>query len=199
MSEDELSKQQVEEIGAALDRVVDDLPWEQSVFLSALGKKFAQIRDEFKRDVGLDEHALEKKNSEKERFKLAEGQLEVFISLYNAQGNDLSHWSRIIGNLTNQSVSRPTYDAMKDVKEMIRSKNNINNEGFVSVYITREDLLKLPDERQPKDKLGHPLLVLKERAITHDKIRKFYHVSGIYEYKKGLLNRLGPMTYSDKD
>ena len=44
MTDEELSKEQINEISKALDRVVTELPWGQSVFLSALGKKFEKIR-----------------------------------------------------------------------------------------------------------------------------------------------------------
>lgn len=197
MAADELSKQQIKEIADGLERIVKDLPWHQSVFLSALGKKFEQIRDEFIRDAGVENDKTQKQQEHKDSFSLKDGEIEVFVSVYNAQGDDLGHWSRIIGNLINQSISRPTYSEMNQVKEMIRSKQHLNNEGFVSIHIQKSDFLDVPDERLPKDKVGNTLLLLKERVITHSKIKRFYHNSGIYEYNKGLLTRLSDMKFTE--
>jgi intracellular multiplication protein IcmQ len=197
MPDDELTSEQIKQIAEALDRVVKDLPWGQSVFLSAMGKKFEAIRDEFKRDVGVDDASKHKQKLDRDRFSLKDGQMEVFVSVYNVQGGDFQHWVRIIGNLTSQSISRPTYSDQKHVREMIRSKKNIMNEGFVSVFLTQDDFLSVPQERLPKDKLGNTLLVLKEKAITHDKIKKFFHHTGIYEYDKGLLKHVGNMSFSE--
>lgn len=197
MSDEKLTLAQVKEIADALDRVADGLPWEQSVFLSAIGKKFASVRDEFKREVGLDEETFRRKKVELDKFSLQAGQQEVYVSVYNAQGANLAQWERIIANLVNQSVSRPIYSTEKAVKEMIRAKPHLINEGYVSVHINKSDLLNPPNERAPRDKLGSVLLLLKERTITKDRIRKFFHKSGIYEYKNGTLSRLMNMSFSE--
>lgn len=197
MSEKELTKEQVEKISQALDRVVSDLPWKQSVFLSALGKKFEKIRDEFKNDIGksfLNTHDL---NTNTDKALLKPDQKELFVAIYNAQGQDLGLWAKIIYNLTNQFVSRPIYMNDSSVKEMIRSKVNLRNEGYVSIYVYENDFLDIPEERRPKDKLGNLLCQLKERVITEEKINKFYHESGIYEYKNGILSRLGDMAFNE--
>lgn len=196
MSKDDLTAAEVKEVADALDRIVKDLPWGQSVFLSALGKKFALIQQKFQENVGLDAKnvsASEQKNDK----TLSSGQMLVYVSVYNANGTDLSQWARIISNLTNQSISRPTYSDITQVKEMIRSKQRINNEGFVSVVVSDSDLLDMPEEKLPFDKLGHKLLVLKEKAIRRDNIKKFFHFSGIYDYKKGLLSKTGEMHFSE--
>ncbi len=197
MSDKDVSEEKLKEIADALDRVVGDLPWHQSVFLKALGKKFENIRDEFKRDVGLGEHAEKLAQTEKDRFALKEGQQVVFVSIYNAQGSDMNHWERIIANLSTQSVSRPTYSTDNAAREMIRSKSNVLNEAYVSVHINKSDIRTPPDGKAPRDRLGNILLLLKENAITKQNIRKFYHKSGVYEYKSGQLNRVEDMNLAD--
>lgn len=198
MTNDKLTKEQVEEISSALDRVVEELPWGQSVFLSALGKKFEKIRDEFKQDVGgmlsdPQKLAIEKKD----RFALKSDQIEVYVGMYNAQGTDLSQWAKVISNLVSQCVSRPMYSTQAAVKEMMRSKTNLINEGYVLLYVNKTDLMSIDPERIPKDKLGNELLLLKERVITQERIKKFYHHTGEYEYKQGILHRIGDTHFSE--
>lgn len=198
MVDSELSKKQIKEISDALERVVKDLPWHQSVFLSAMGKKFEQIRDEFNYSVGIAPSNLKNNSSSSEQVSLKDDQVEVYISVYNSQGDDLGNWARIIDNLTRQSVSRPTYLKVNEVKEMIRSKLNLDNEGYVSLHVLKTDLNSMAKESLPKDKLGNSLVLLKERIIEQNKIKKFHHNSGTYEYKKGILSRVGDMNFTQE-
>ncbi len=198
MSDTRPSEETVKEIAAALDRVVDMLPWQQTVFLRALGKKFEDIRDEFKTDVGLDKGTEEKALKEKDRFSLREDQLEAYVSLYNAQGNDVPSWGRIIENLSKQSISRPCYSTERAVREMIRSKTHPFNEGYVSVHIQKGDVRASSSEKTLRDRQGNVLLKLNERAITTDRVRQFYHKTGIYNYHKGILTRLSDMNLADE-
>lgn len=197
MAGEELSKEKLQEIADALERVKNELPWQQSVFLKALGKKFEKIHDEFLQNSGLgggeDNANIEKKDP----YALNEGQVEVFISVYNAQGGDLKQWMTILTNLTKQSVSRPTYSTEKAMREMIRSKTNLVNEAYVMVHVNKEDLLDAAADRAPRDKLGNILLTLKEHSITTEKILKFYHKSGIYSLHKGEFKRLEDMNYAE--
>tara|TARA_B110000879_G_scaffold195659_1_gene264570 strand:+ start:595 stop:1194 length:600 start_codon:yes stop_codon:yes gene_type:complete len=198
MTDEKLSKEQIIEISKALDRVVTELPWGQSVFLSAVGKKFEKIRDEFQQDIsGILANQNNTQENKSDRFALKENQLEVYIGVYNAQGTDLGQWARVISNLTSQCVSRPMYFSQSAVKEMIRSKVNLNNEGYVLIHVNKSDLMDIEKERLPRDKLGNILLLLKERVITQEIIKKFYHDTGIYEYKQGIMSRFEDMTFSE--
>lgn len=197
MTEDDISTEKLKEIAAALDKVVSELPWDQTVFLSALGKKFEKIRDEFRENTGLGQANKAKLKKDQERFALKENQLEIFVSVYCSQGADLMQWDPVISNLIKQSVSRPAYSTEKAVREMIRSKTSPTNEAYVSVFIDKDDIMESTPDRVPRDKLGNILLSLKERAIKKENIRKFYHKSGIYLYHPGELSRLGDMNLNE--
>lgn len=197
MAEDEISAEKLKEIAEALDRVVEQLPWSQTVFLSALGKKFQKIRDEFRDNTGLGEAHDVKLKQEQDRFTLKENQIEVFVSIYCSQGADLSQWEPVISNLIKQSVSRPAYSTEKAIREMIRSKTNQTNEAYVSVFMHKNDLMEPSPDRVPRDKLGNILLSMKERAIKIENIRKFYHKSGIYIFHPGSLSRVGDLNLSE--
>ena len=152
--------------------------------------------DEFQQDVSgvLANHNKSLKKTS-DRFVLNENQLEVYIGVYNAQGTDLGQWARVISNLTSQCVSRPMYFSQSAVKEMIRSKVNLNNEGYVLIHVNKSDLMDIEKERLPRDKLGNVLLLLKERVITQERIKKFYHDTGVYEYKQGIMSRFDDMSF----
>lgn len=197
MADEELSKQKLQEIADALDRVVSDLPWQQSVFLKALGKKFETIRDEFVESSGLKPKEAAT-HAKKDPFALKDDEIEVYVALYNAQGTDLKQWAKIISNISTLSISRPTYSTEQAVREMIRSSANILNEGYVSVHIHKGDIIAAPEDRAPRDKLGNILLMLKENIITVSDVRKFYHKSGIYTLKKGELERIADMNLSEE-
>ncbi len=199
MSEDEISEEKLKEIAEALNRVVDDLPWHQSVFLKALGKKFETIRDEFLHNSGLGEQHLSIEQAKQDPFALKEGQLEVFVSIYNAQGAELKQWFLIIHNLSKLSISRPTYSTEKAVREVIRSSGNILNEGYVSVHVNKADILPDAGTKAPRDKLGNVLLTLKENAIVPANIKKFYHKTGVYVLKNGELSRISQMNFSEDE
>lgn len=196
MADDELSKEKLQEIADALDRVVSDLPWQQSVFLKALGKKFEIIRDEFIENSGL-KPKDEASHVKKDPFALKDNQIEVFVALYNAQGGDIKQWTKVLMNVSKLSISRPIYSTEKAVREMIRSSAHMANEGYVSAHINKSDILPAPEDRAPRDKLGNILLLLKETAITPQCVRKFYHKSGIYTLKKGELERIAAMNLSE--
>lgn len=200
MASDKLSKEQIEEITNALDRVVEDLPWGQSVFLSALGKKFEKIRDEFKNDVqGILIDSKESHQHGHDHLTLRDDHIEIYIGIYNAQGTKLNIWTKVILNLIAQCVSRPIYATESAVKEMVRSKSNLNNEGYVLIHVKETDLMKVDEDKIPRDKLGNELLLLKDRVITPEKIKKFFHSTGEYEYKHGVLTRIGNMSFSENN
>lgn len=197
MADNDISPEKLKEIASALDKVVDELPWSQTVFLKALGKKFEKIRDEFKENIGQGHASQAQIKKDQERFALKENQMEIFVSIYCSQGGEISQWDPVISNLIKQSVSRPAYSTEKAIREMIRSKTNQTNEAYVSVFIDKGDILESPPDRVPRDKCGNILITLKERAIKKENIRKFYHKSGVYLYNPGSLARLGDMNLNE--
>ena len=54
-------------------------------------------------------------------------------------------------------------------------------------------------DKIPRDKLGNELLLLKERVITEERIKKFFHHMGEYEYKQGILSRIGDTNFSENN
>lgn len=185
---DELSEQQTDEILKALDEAIDSGPWEESNFLRVIGKNLREIREKFANQVNASGHEKSKVASHlANRIALRSGQQEIFISLYSSDGTNLQSWERILINLPKQVLSRPIYESEDDVKALIKTKENKNNEAYVSMYISQSDILPIAPDKTPVDKLGKPLLTLKDKSLSTDNINRFVHITGTYQYVQGRL------------
>ena len=125
------------------------------------------------------------------------GQQEVFISLYNADGGNLQKWAKLLQGVSRQVVTRPIYAQEKEICALIRSKLNKKNEAYLAVYIDRDDVIEMAEDKAPKDRLGHHLLVTKDGAIKLENVTRFIHESGQYILKDGQLIRQGDAQYVD--
>lgn len=183
----ELSKQQTDEILKILDDLVALGGWESSAFLRVIGKKLQAIRDDFSSRALVCRPEKSKITSHlANRVAIRSGQQEVFIALYTSDGGNIQAWERIVVNLPKQMISRPIYASEEDVNQAIRAKENKNNEAYVSMYVNQTDLLSMGD-KTPLDKLGKPLVTLKDKSLNLANINRFVHVSGIYHYIHGRL------------
>ncbi|MDF1645973.1 MAG: Dot/Icm secretion system protein IcmQ [Legionellaceae bacterium] len=194
MTKNKLSEQQIKALLGAFQDTIEHGPWASSALLRVLGKKLQSIYDGFETDVGLDKQAVAKKESEHHsQKKPSDSQQEVFVALYSSDGANLKSWEQILINLPRQMVSRPIYEKEEEIKQAIRSRENPVNEGYVVIYINRSNVLSMPIDRTPKDRLGTPLLTLKDKSLSLDYIVRFMHVSGVYTYTRGRLIKDLPM------
>lgn len=192
---DKLSTFQINAILKALNDAIEEGPWEESNFLRAIGKNLREIRDNFSNKINAAEINQSKVIAElAKRTALRSGMKEIFVALYSSDGTKLQSWERILINLPRQMISRPIYADEADVKAIIRTKENKNNEAYVSMYINQSDILQLPPDKIPVDKLGKPLLTLKDRSLTLDNINQFVCSSGIYQYVHGRLVKISSST-----
>lgn len=176
-------------------------PWERSLFLRAIGKKLREIRDRFQANTGLDAGQTEGRVADAgnlaRRVAARSGQVEVFISLYNASGSNIKSWEKQLQGLSGSIVTRPIFDREEHVRELIRSRINKKNEAYIVVFIAQTDILEPPGGVSPKDSLGHDLLVVREGAIQAKNITRFFHGSGRYVFKDNKLIRQGDLEYMD--
>jgi len=185
---DELSDQQTDAILKALDEALNKGPWEESNFLKVIGKNLREIREGFASQLNATAHEKSKITAHlANRIALRSGQQEIFVALYSSDGTNIQSWERIIMNLPRQMISRPIYADEEDIKALIRTKENKINEAYVSMYISQSDILPLQSDKIPVDKLGKPLLTLKDKSLSLDNINSFVHQSGTYKYSQGRL------------
>lgn len=187
---DLLSAEKAQEIIDALDEAIQDGPWSRSNFLAAIGKNLQDMREEMAGKMAAASSVATRAQVDPQlasRMALRKEQVEIFVALYCSDGQILSAWERLIANLPKQIVSRPIYADEESVKSVIRNKDNIQNEAYVSVYVNPQDLLSLTPDRIPKDKLGQALLTLKDNSLLLENVNRFVHLSGIYQYTQGRL------------
>ena len=185
---DELTEQQTDDILMALDEAIENGPWDESNFLRVIGKDLREIRDGFVEQLNAPGQEKSRLASHlANRIALRCGQQEIFIALYSFDGSNIQSWERILMNLPKQMISRPIYANEEDVKAIIKTKENKNNEAYVSMYISQNDILALSPDKTPLDKLGKSLLSLKDKSLSLDNINFFVHQTGTYQYKQGRL------------
>ena len=185
---DKVPQEQINAILQALDEAIDQGPWEESNFLKAIGKNLRQIRENFVAKINAPTQA-ELKRSEHVAHKLAlhSAHQEVFVSLYSSDGGNMQTWERLVANLPRQMISRPIYESEEDAKALIRTKENKTNEAYVAIYVGQGDILPVSPDKVPTDRLGRPLLLLKDRSLRLENITYFVHKSLRYEYMHGRL------------
>ncbi len=190
---DKLTKEQINSILATLDDALAQGPWGASTFLSLIGKKLQHIRDEFEQkqqEGGLYGHSSTLSASANERAERYAQMQKIFIALYASDGTNLNSWERVIANLPSQMISRPVYAKEEDIIAILRSKSNPVNEAYASFYVDPKYILEKLTEKITVDKLGKPLLALKDKAINLAHLDRFVHLSGTYQFVNGRLVKM---------
>lgn len=188
MTNDELTKQQVDALLSALDAALEQGPWAASGFLQVIGKSLQEIRDGFaNRMDGSTQKKLDDASLLANQMALRSGQKKIYIALYSFEGSNIKSWERILTNLPRQMISRPIYTEEHDAIAIVKTKETKINEAYVSIYINESDILQMPSDKLPVDKLGKQLLTLKDRSLKLDNIDCFVHQSGRYSFEQGRL------------
>lgn len=183
-----LTDQQNEAVLKALDEAIKNGTWDQSNFLRAIGKNLNEIRENFVNQMGSRTQAQIKADTHyANRMALRSGQQEIFVSLYSADGTNIQSWEKIVANLPRQMISRPIYADEEHLKSLIKMKENKQNEAYVAIFINQTDLISLPPDKALVDKLGNPLLTLKDKTLNVENISRFVHISGTYQFERGRL------------
>ncbi|MCE0724791.1 MULTISPECIES: Dot/Icm secretion system protein IcmQ [Legionella] len=188
MEKNTFTKEHNDAILKALDYAIQNGPWDKSNFLRSIGNRLIGIRDGFVKKINERSQAQIRSDTHlANRLALRSGQQEVFVSLYSSDGSNLQSWERIIINLPRQMISRPIYANEDQVEALIKSKENKQNEAYVGIFINKTDIINLSADKTLSDKLGSPLLTLKDRSLNVDNISRFVHLSGVYKYSRGRL------------
>lgn len=178
------------ELLKTLDAAINEGQWEGSLFFQAAGKKLRDLRDSIKKELNVDIENQPITKAVVEQAKQFSGLIDVYVSLYSAEGNNINKWEIILSNISRQAISRPIYKKEKDIREMISAKENSTTDAYIIAYVSENTITKSLTGKPLLDRYGHELLVLKENAIRTENIAKFIHKSGEYGYEKGRLVRL---------
>lgn len=173
------------ELLAILNELLGAGDWESSLFLKVASKRVKALRDEAQ--VLLDQ-AMTQQDAQGASDALREGYEKVFVSLYQADGNDMKKWHNTLKGLALNNVGRPVYQNEDHVQASIRARGNQTCEGYAVVQIKTSDLMKMPDGRVPKDRYGNELLTVRENAMSLENIKEFVHANGqSYDFREGKL------------
>lgn len=175
----------------ALDTAITEGHWDGGIFFQATGKKLRDLRDALKRDIDLDINSETGINQATvNQVMKYSGLIDVYVSLYSAEGYNIHKWEMILSSIGRQSVSRPIYKKEKDVREMINAKETPVNDAYIIAYVSENSITKPYSGKPVLDRFGHELLVLKENSIVAENIAKFIHKSGEYTFEKSRLVKL---------
>lgn len=181
-------------IVASLDKAIANGPWDKSLFLQAIGKKLQDLRQDFATKLELtggNNNAADATDHLSTQHAAHERQREVFISLYNADGNNLSKWKRLLLNLGQHIVNRPIYSDKSAIQTLIRSKENKHNEAYAVAKVYETDITPDMDQQVTRDRLGQELTAVADGIIKAEHITCFVHVSGYYRFVNNTLIREG--------
>lgn len=172
-----------------LDKALKEGPWEKGLLFKTFGNKLKKHRDRLKVMLNSDEKVDPNKPVPNlaNRVAAREGMIEVSVALYCSDGSKMSRWESVLHTLSATIVSRPIYKKESDVVTMIRSKPKRVNEGYCLIYIDEKNIAKPFTGKNPEDKMGHELLVLKQGAIDAKNIVAFVHQTGVYNWSEGKL------------
>ena len=167
---------------AILDELLANGDWQASLFLQNASKRIRKVRDEAQ--ALADELTQSLTDSKSEAVALnSSGYEQVYISLYQADGRNLTRWLNMLKGLTDISLSRPIYRSEAAVQEMIRHKTNAEKEAYAVVLVKPEDIEGVKTTTQ----LGAELLMIREGRIQPSRVIKFVHDDVCYCIRDGKL------------
>jgi intracellular multiplication protein IcmQ len=184
----QITKEQIDAVLVQMDLLITNGQWVGSNFLLSLGKSVNEARDNFLHQVGRSVSNEDTNiNAEEKMQTLPGNKLIVYVVLYSSFGDNLQSWERMLFNLPKQSVSRPIYAEEEQVITILKSKEVTLNDAYVSVMVDKDDILSMPEDKIPLDKLGQQILTLKDNVIKLDNIRLFYNNGNTYSYSRSRL------------
>lgn len=176
-----------------LDTAIAEGKWDGGLFFQAAGKKLRDLRDRIKSETNIDVAQPITQTTVNTVMKYS-GLIDVYVSLYCAEGNNIQRWETVLSSISRQAITRPIYKKEKDVRDVISAKELKINDAYIIAYVTENSITKTLSGKPLVDRFGHELLVLKENSIVVDNIAKFIHSSGEYTYEKGKLLKLNSQT-----
>ncbi len=172
-----------------LDTAISEGKWDGGLFFQAAGKKLRDLRDRIKSETNIDVAQPITQATVSSVMKYS-GLIDVYVSLYCAEGNNMVRWESVLATISRQAITRPIYKKEKDVRDVISAKDAKTNDAYIIAYVNENSITKTLSGKPLVDRFGHELLVLKENSIIVDNIAKFIHTSGEYTYEKGKLVKL---------
>lgn len=144
-----------------------------------MGDKFRFIRDRLNNLLKTLESSLpsEEKNASQKGSGLQEGEVIVYVYLYNSQGLQFRSWQNLMNPKVfyEYSVNRPIYAEKSHIEALLRTKINKAQHAYLSIAVQSGEILKSTDDQVTKDNIGNPVIKVKEGSLRINKVILFTH------------------------
>jgi intracellular multiplication protein IcmQ len=166
--------------------------WQSTPLLKLYHSKLAKLAEEYAASAHILENnaPVEVSKPEEDRHAIfqAKNMQLVYIYLYTSDGKSLDAWGRLVYNLPRNYISRPIYEDEYDVQSAALITPILSNAGYAAVWVDKDAIIRLTEEGEEiKDKLGRPLLTLKDKAVNMQNMEFFWNNFMLYDWKNGAL------------
>jgi intracellular multiplication protein IcmQ len=183
-----MNSKDVLEIIEKFEETIAKWPQNGGMFVDLMGEKLKQIEKEFLEEIAAQIPAEHFHQEEKTEKTVPSGTQEVYVTLYQMDGNNMARWALTLGAIAIQGISRPIYENENDALNMIHHREAQEKEGYAVVQVPAVAIVKPATTHQ--DKLGQKLLHVKPGALKADNITRFVHISGQYAWQKNQLVKM---------
>ncbi len=168
-----------------VDRVLDAGDWESSLFLRNMIKPIKQIREhaeEILKNLGANLNEMEQEGLP------SDDEVLVYVSLFQAKGDNLVYWELQLRSIESHLISRPVYEQENAITRSLRSSVNPINSAYAILKVQKSDIdSDVSSEEQRFDRFGQKLVLLKDGRVSGENIVGFVHEKLHYYYRQGKL------------
>jgi len=158
-----------------LDELLGNKEWDATLLLRTAKKRLTGLRDEAQEIANELNETITSTVPEQVAATIKEGHIKIYISLYQTQGANLKIWHDMLNSLAKYSMTRPVYDTEEHIRELIRSKPDLERHAYAVVAMEKNGIIDT--ENTAMDKFNHELLTLKEGAVQLENIIEFVHAN----------------------
>lgn len=140
-----------------------------------VGDKFRFVRERLKAVLTqLESEFMEVKAVEKKReVRLAEGEVAVYVHLFNTKGVVFRSWLNMLTPKVfyEYSVNRPIYTELAHVLALLKSKSEKQQHAYLTIAVKSTDIIKTVQ----KDVNDNPTVKVREGSLLPNKLISFTH------------------------
>ena len=169
-----------------IDRIMAAGDWEDSLFLNNTVKPLRELRAqalEIQKKLQSEEEVRQGK-----RRALEHNQTLLYVALYQAGDVSMDMWALALRNLPRSVQGRPVYAHEEQAAKAIRNKHNPVHLAYAIIAVDQTDVLE--SIKTVEDRIGLPLVQLKERAVKANNILELVYMGERYAFSKGQLQRI---------
>lgn len=169
--------EKLKKLTSILDGVREATDTEASPYLRKAAEKIDDLKDDIQQ--AIDELTQTQSTSASSDFA---GTITIFISLFQADAENLPQWQRTVRRVAEYSLTRPIYRKVDHIQELIRSRPDPRKEAYAIVTVDESDIIQAYAGKQEQDAFGHELVTLREGALTSENVQQFIHGDLVYDF-----------------